>query len=77
VLETGGRWSEAAERLGVHRHTLRYRMGRIQQQIHRDPREPEERLELWLGLFAAQTLAARSNKDPAVSAADVHPDGRN
>lgn len=59
LLETGCRWSEAAERLGVHRHTLRYRMERLREQAGRHPDDPEQRMELWLALRAAQALAAR------------------
>jgi purine catabolism regulator len=59
LLESGCRWSEAAERLGIHRHTLRYRMDRLREQTGRHPDEPEERMELWLAVKARQALAAR------------------
>jgi purine catabolism regulator len=60
LVECGGRWSEAAEQLGVHRHTLRYRMDRLREQTGRHPDVPEERMELWLALKAQQALAARA-----------------
>ena len=60
LLETGCRWSEAAERLGVHRHTLRYRMDRLRDQTGRHPDDPNQRMELWLAVKAKQALAARS-----------------
>ena len=60
LLESGCRWSEAAERLGVHRHTLRYRMDRLREQTGRHPDEPEQRMELWLAIKAQQALAART-----------------
>ncbi len=59
LLESGCRWSEAAERLGIHRHTLRYRMDRLREQTGRHPDEPEQRMELWLAVKATQALRAR------------------
>ena len=60
LLDTGCRWSEAADELGVHRHTLRYRMDRLREQAGRHPDEPEQRMELWLAVKAQQALAARN-----------------
>jgi purine catabolism regulator len=60
LLDSGCRWSEAAARLGVHRHTLRYRMERLQEQTGLHPDRPAERMELWLAVKAAQALQARS-----------------
>lgn len=73
LLETGCRWSDAAERLGIHRHTLRYRMDRLREQTGRHPDEPEQRMELWLAVKARQALAARlsNGSKPAVSASPV------
>jgi purine catabolism regulator len=61
LLDSGCRWSEAADRLGVHRHTLRYRMERLQEQTGRHPDRPSERMELWLAVKAVQALQARGN----------------
>ena len=60
LLESGCRWTDAAQRLGVHRHTLRYRMERLREQSGRHPDELAERMELWLAVKARQALAARS-----------------
>jgi purine catabolism regulator len=60
LLEAGCRWSDAAERLGVHRHTLRYRMDRLREQTGRHPDDPNQRMELWLAVKAKQALAARN-----------------
>jgi purine catabolism regulator len=60
LLDAGCRWSEAAERLGVHRHTLRYRMDRLREQTGRHPDDPEQRMELWLAVKARQAVAART-----------------
>jgi purine catabolism regulator len=65
LLESGCRWSEAAERLGVHRHTLRYRMDRLRELTGRHPDEPHERMELWLALKASQALKARAGAHSA------------
>jgi purine catabolism regulator len=62
LLGSGCRWSEAAERLGIHRHTLRYRMERLREQTGRHPDEPEQRMELWLAVKASQALAARQER---------------
>jgi purine catabolism regulator len=59
LLDTGCRWSEAADRLGVHRHTLRYRMDQLRKQTGRHPDDPAQRMELWLAVKAKQALAAR------------------
>jgi purine catabolism regulator len=59
LLDSGCRWSEAADRLGVHRHTLRYRMDQLRKQTGRHPDDPSQRMELWLAVKAKQALAAR------------------
>ena len=61
LLESGCRWSEAAQKLGVHRHTLRCRMERLAEQTGRHPDRPQERMELWLAVKAAQALQARGS----------------
>lgn len=66
LLDAGYRWSVAAERLQVHRHTLRYRMDRLRDLTGLHPDDPEQRMELWLAVKATQALAARGRK--AVSA---------
>jgi purine catabolism regulator len=62
LLDSGCRWSDAAEQLGVHRHTLRYRMERLREQTGRHPDDPEERMELWLAVKARQALTARNGR---------------
>jgi purine catabolism regulator len=64
LLDAGCRWSEAADRLGVHRHTLRYRMDRLREVTGRHPDDPEQRMELWLALKAHDALAARRGTAP-------------
>ena len=62
LLDSGCRWSDAADELGVHRHTLRYRMDRLREQTGRHPDDPEQRMELWLAVKAKQALAARNGR---------------
>jgi purine catabolism regulator len=62
LLDSGCRWSEAADRLGVHRHTLRYRMERLREQTGRHPDEPEQRMELWLAVKASEALSTRRDR---------------
>jgi purine catabolism regulator len=62
LLDSGCRWSDASEELGVHRHTLRYRMDRLQEQTGRHPDDPDQRMELWLAVKAKQALAARNGR---------------
>ncbi|MFL1378333.1 PucR family transcriptional regulator [Nocardiopsis protaetiae] len=49
-LAAAGRWDAAAEALGVHRHTLRYRMRRIRDLLPADLDDPDVRAELWIAL---------------------------
>lgn len=64
LLDSGCRWSEAADRLGVHRHTLRYRMEQLRKQTGRHPDDPAQRMELWLAVKAQQALGARQGAEP-------------
>ncbi|MEU0488401.1 PucR family transcriptional regulator [Nocardiopsis sp. NPDC006139] len=49
-LAASGRWDAAADALGVHRHTLRYRMRRIRDLLPVDLDDPDVRAELWMAL---------------------------
>ncbi|GLK14480.1 PucR family transcriptional regulator [Streptosporangium carneum] len=49
-LACNGHWDAAAQRLGVHRHTLRYRMRRVAELLGRDLDDPAARAELWIAL---------------------------
>ncbi len=53
-IEANGRWADAAAELNVHRHTLRYRMRKIEELTGRDLADAGDRLELWLALRAHQ-----------------------
>ena len=51
-LSRHGQWDAAAADLGVHRHTLRYRMRRVEEILQRSLDDPDVRMELWLALKA-------------------------
>ncbi|MGP3968615.1 PucR family transcriptional regulator [Streptomyces sp. 6N223] len=51
-LSRHGQWDAAAADLGVHRHTLRYRMRRVEEILDRSLDDPDVRMELWLALKA-------------------------
>ncbi|MGW1148515.1 PucR family transcriptional regulator [Streptomyces sp. NPDC002454] len=53
-LSRHGQWDAAAADLGVHRHTLRYRMRRVEEILGRSLDDPDVRAELWLALKAAE-----------------------
>ncbi|MFJ7202697.1 PucR family transcriptional regulator [Streptomyces sp. NPDC098789] len=56
-LSRHGQWDAAAADLGVHRHTLRYRMRRVEEILGRSLDDPDVRMELWLALKVAGTDA--------------------
>ena len=63
-LSRHGQWDAAAADLGVHRHTLRYRMRRVEEILGRSLDDPDVRMELWLALKA-------TSGDPTVGARGV------
>lgn len=54
-LSRHGQWDAAAADLGVHRHTLRYRMRRVEEILGRSLDDPDTRMELWLALKATSS----------------------
>ena len=56
-LEHNGHWDAAAGSLGVHRHTLRGRIQRIEEILGRDLGGPGLRVELWTALRLLDELA--------------------
>ena len=59
-LDAHGHWGDAADRLFVHRHTLRYRMKRVEEITGRNLAEPQDRMDFWLALKAREFLAGAS-----------------
>lgn len=62
LLDSGCRWPEAAKQLGVHRHTLRYRMEQVRELSGRHPSDPSARMELWLAVKAKLALEAQNTE---------------
>ncbi|MFF7794427.1 PucR family transcriptional regulator ligand-binding domain-containing protein [Streptomyces sp. NPDC007991] len=54
-LSRHGQWDAAAADLGVHRHTLRYRMRRVEEILGRSLDDADARMELWLALKATSS----------------------
>jgi purine catabolism regulator len=57
-LEHNARWETAAAELFVHRHTLRYRMRKVEELTGRDLSSSFDRMEFWLALRARELLEA-------------------
>ncbi|MFJ9953094.1 PucR family transcriptional regulator [Kitasatospora sp. NPDC091207] len=53
-LSRHGQWDAAAADLGVHRHTLRYRMRRVEELLGRSLDDTDVRMELWLALRSGE-----------------------
>ncbi|HJE57613.1 MAG TPA: PucR family transcriptional regulator [Nocardiopsis listeri] len=49
-LARHGNWDRAATDLGVHRNSVRYRIGRIERDLGVDLADPEQRMRLWFAL---------------------------
>jgi len=66
-LEANGHWGEASERLYVHRHTLRYRMKRVEEITGRDLSSSQDRMEFWLALKAKELIDQSGKKQKAAA----------
>src|SRR5439155_24721427 len=49
-IECNGQWERAAQRLYCHRHTLRYRIRKVEDLTGRDLSNARDRIEFWLAL---------------------------
>lgn len=58
-LQHNARWETAAAQLYVHRHTLRYRMRKVEELTGRDLTSSFDRMEFWLALRARDLMAAQ------------------
>ena len=55
-IEQNGQWEKAARELFCHRHTLRYRIRRVEQLTGRDLSKAQDRIEFWLALRARELV---------------------
>jgi PucR family transcriptional regulator, purine catabolism regulatory protein len=56
-IDRNGHWERAASDCYCHRHTLRYRIKRIEELTGRDLSRANDRVELWLALRARELIA--------------------
>ena len=56
-IDNNGNWERAARQLYCHRHTLRYRIRKIEELTGRDLSRATDRIELWLALRARELVA--------------------
>jgi purine catabolism regulator len=59
-LDQNARWETAAAELYVHRHTLRYRVRKIEELTGRDLDSSFDRMEFWLALRARELMSAQA-----------------
>ena len=55
-IEQNGQWEKAARELYCHRHTLRYRIRRVEKLTGRDLSSARDRIEFWLALRARELV---------------------
>jgi PucR family transcriptional regulator, purine catabolism regulatory protein len=60
-LQHNARWETAAAQLYVHRHTLRYRMRKVEELTGRDLTSSFDRMEFWLALRARDLMASQQD----------------
>jgi purine catabolism regulator len=60
-IEQNGQWERAARELYCHRHTLRYRIRRVEQLTGRDLSSARDRIEFWLALRARELRSRRTS----------------
>lgn len=56
-IEQNGQWEKAARQVYCHRHTLRYRMRKVEELTGRDLSRAHDRIEFWLALRARELVA--------------------
>jgi purine catabolism regulator len=55
-IEQNGQWEKAAREVYCHRHTLRYRMRKVEDLTGRDLSRAHDRIEFWLALRARELV---------------------
>jgi len=56
-IEENGQWERAAKRLFCHRHTLRYRIKRVEELTGRNLGSARDRIEFWLALRGRELIS--------------------
>jgi DNA-binding PucR family transcriptional regulator len=62
-IECNGQWESAARRLYCHRHTLRYRIRKIEELTGRDLGSARDRIEFWLALRGREIVRTPTPTD--------------
>ena len=57
-IEENGQWERAARRLYCHRHTLRYRIRRVEELTGRSLGSARDRIEFWLALRGRELVSS-------------------
>jgi len=70
-LERNARWETAAKELFVHRHTLRYRMRKVEELTGRNLSSARDRMEFFLAIRARDLLASADSPATAVRTRSV------
>jgi len=61
-IEQNGQWERAARQVYCHRHTLRYRMRKVEELTGRDLSRAHDRIEFWLALRARELLGEEARR---------------
>ena len=69
-IEENGQWERAAKRLYCHRHTLRYRIRRVEELTGRNLGSARDRIEFWLALRGRELV-----RDGAAASIEKKPPG--
>ena len=62
-IECNGQWEAAARRLYCHRHTLRYRIRKVEELTGRDLGSARDRIEFWLALRGREIVRTPTTTD--------------
>ena len=61
-IEQNGQWERAAREVYCHRHTLRYRMRKVEELTGRDLSRAHDRIEFWLALRARELVGVSGSR---------------
>ena len=71
-IECNGQWEKAARQLYCHRHTLRYRIRRVEELTGRSLDSARDRIDFWLALRGRELI--NSPKGPCFEGRRSHRD---